>query len=198
MSYGDPNNPYGAPQQQPSGPGYGYPQQQQPAGQQPGYGYPQQQAGYPAYPGGAQVPQSMPGLLVTARVLLFILGGFQIIFGLIMLLGAAGTDMLTDSQLSDAGLDGISADAVTGIFVAVGLIFLLLSPVSITLGVKFGKGGNGVRVGTIVYGGFGVLLGLLMFVGGGFFGVLALAFSGIMIASCVTASGKAWFNRPKY
>ena len=40
MSFGDPNNPYGPPQQQPQqpAPGYGYPQQTPP--QQPGYGYP--------------------------------------------------------------------------------------------------------------------------------------------------------------
>lgn len=44
MSHGDPNNPYGAPQQgqqpgygAPQQPGYGYPQ----GPQQPGYGYPQ-------------------------------------------------------------------------------------------------------------------------------------------------------------
>ncbi|MET8573838.1 hypothetical protein [Streptomyces sp. NPDC005012] len=194
MSYGDPNNPYGAPQQQPSGPGYGYPQQQ-PA--QQGYGYPQQQ-GYPGYPGGAEVPPSMPGLLVTARVFLFIIGGFQILIGGFMLLAAVGTDMLTQSDLDAAGFGGISQDAVTGILAGLGLLFLALSPLSITLGVKFGKGGNGVRVTTIVYGAVGIAMGLLALVGGGFAGVLWLAFSGIMIAACVQPAGKAWFNRPRY
>ncbi|MDH6225433.1 MULTISPECIES: hypothetical protein [Streptomyces] len=204
MSYGEPNNPYGAPQQQPSGPGYGYPQQQPPA-QQQGYGYPQQgypqhpqQQGYPGYPGGAQVPQSMPGLLVTARVFLFIIGGFQIIVGGIMLLAAVGSGALTSSQLESAGLSGISPDAVTGIFAALGLLFLALSPLSITLGVKFAKGGNGVRITTIVYGAVGAAMGLLALVGGGFAGVLWLVFSGIMIAACAQPSGKAWFNRPRY
>ncbi|NYV75762.1 hypothetical protein [Streptomyces sp. UH6] len=200
MSYGDPNNPYGAPQQQPpSGPGYGYPQQQPPA-QQQGYGYPQhpQQQGYPSYPGATQVPQSMPGLLVTARVFLFIIGGFQIIVGGIMLLAAAGSGALTTSQLESAGLSGISPDAVTGIFAGLGLLFLALSPLSITLGVKFAKGGNGVRITTIVYGAVGAAMGLLALVGGGFAGVLWLAFSGVMIAACAQPSGKAWFNRPRY
>jgi uncharacterized RDD family membrane protein YckC len=44
MSFGDPNNPYGQPQD--NQPGYGYPQN---SGQQPGYGYP----GQPQQPGPA-------------------------------------------------------------------------------------------------------------------------------------------------
>jgi uncharacterized RDD family membrane protein YckC len=68
MSFGDPNNPYGAPQGPPPGgpqgqqPGYGYPQQQ-PA--QPGYGYPQAPQGVPpqqgyGYPQAPQAPQGVP------------------------------------------------------------------------------------------------------------------------------------------
>ncbi|MFK0195478.1 RDD family protein [Kitasatospora sp. NPDC090308] len=53
MSYPpDPNNPYG---QQPSPPGYGYPQAPQAPQQQPGYGYPQ---GQPQQPYG--YPQQVP------------------------------------------------------------------------------------------------------------------------------------------
>lgn len=76
MSFGSPNDPYGAPQnpqpgygypqqgQQP--PGYGYPQQGVPPQQgQPGYGYPQQGQpgyGYPQQPGyGAQPPYASWG-----------------------------------------------------------------------------------------------------------------------------------------
>ena len=96
MSYGDPNNPYGQPQnpQQPQQPGYGYPQQgaQQPYGypqqppqgvppQQPGYGYPQapqapagygypQQAGYGMQPPYANWGQRFLGTLVDGLVFL--------------------------------------------------------------------------------------------------------------------------------
>lgn len=82
MSFGDPNNPYGAPQgqqpgypsQQPPGqPGYGAPQGQPGYGApqgQPGYGYPQQAPqgvppqqgyGYPQQPGGQYPQQQMYG-----------------------------------------------------------------------------------------------------------------------------------------
>ncbi|MEU6759585.1 RDD family protein [Streptomyces sp. NPDC046685] len=70
MSFGDPNNPYGQPQQPPQGqPGYG---QQAPQGVPPQYGYPQQppqgaapQYGYPQQtppPYGAYPPPGMPGM----------------------------------------------------------------------------------------------------------------------------------------
>ena len=103
MSYGDPNNPYGQPQN-PQQPGYGYPQQgaQQPYGypqqppqgvppQQPGYGYPQApQApagyGYPQQPGyGMQPPYAnwgqrflgtlVDGLVFVVPYIVVIVGG---------------------------------------------------------------------------------------------------------------------------
>lgn len=87
MSFGDPNNPYGPPQGQPGQqpgyppqapqgqPGYGYPQAPQGVPPQQGYGYPQGQPAYPGFPGGNVMPIEMPGLMKTARVLLFILAG---------------------------------------------------------------------------------------------------------------------------
>ncbi|MET9964034.1 RDD family protein [Streptomyces sp. NPDC006326] len=71
MSFGDPNNPYGQPQQPPQGqPGY---PPQAPQGVPPQYGYPQQppqqqvpqQYGYPQQtppPYGAYPPPGMPGM----------------------------------------------------------------------------------------------------------------------------------------
>jgi uncharacterized RDD family membrane protein YckC len=67
MSFGDPNNPYGQPQQPQQGqPGYGYPQQApQGVPQQGGYGYPAPgQQAYPAapgYPNQAAVQQQYAG-----------------------------------------------------------------------------------------------------------------------------------------
>ena len=105
MSFGDPNNPYGPPQGQPPGyppqgppqqPGYGYPTAPQ---GQPGYGYPQQQPpgqpgyGYPSPPAFPQEPYGqpgpvavMPGSVKAARVMLFVLGGFQVLGGLLMMI----------------------------------------------------------------------------------------------------------------
>ncbi|MFD6437864.1 hypothetical protein [Streptomyces venezuelae] len=207
MSYGDPNNPYGQPPQQPpAAPGYGYPQQGPPGvpPQQP-YGYPQQPA-YPGYPGGNMMQQSMPGLLVTARVFLFLISAVQILGAIGFLYLAAIANDVSDSA-DDFGLDDAGiGDAATGVFVILGLIAAGLAALSITLGVKFSRGGQGVRITTVVYGALGAIVGLLyLFVGldtglaSAVIGPLIwLVFGVIITMAPVVPSGTAWFNRPRY
>ena len=209
MSFGDPNNPYGQPPQQPpaGAPGYGYPQQPPGVPPQANYGYPQQPA-YPGYPGGnMMLPQSMPGLLVTARVFLFIISAVQILGALAFLYFAAfasdvsdGADELGFSSVGDGG------DAAAGIFAIFALIAAALAALSITLGVKFGRGGQGIRITTVIYGALGAIVGLIgLFVGldtgmaSSVIGpLLWLVFGGIIAAAPVVPSGTAWFARPRY
>ncbi|MGW3038796.1 hypothetical protein ACWC9T_01870 [Kitasatospora sp. NPDC001159] len=206
MSYPpDPNNPYG---QQPAAPGYGYPQQAPQASL--GYGYPQQAPGYGyGYP--PNVPQSMPGLVMTARVLLFVVGGTQVLITGFLLLVAAGAKNNADkhSASSDAAVFGNMA---AGIGLVLGIVYLLASVLSITLGVKFGRGGNATRITTIVYGSIAVLLGIGVLIsaitgastvgaGAGYgmvIGGLWIAISVIWIVAMCTQDGIAWFNRPRY
>ncbi|NNN37254.1 hypothetical protein HLK59_44360 [Streptomyces sp. S3(2020)] len=212
MSYGDPNNPYGPPPQQPPAapPGYGYPQQAPPPGippQQAYPGYPQQPA-YPGYPGvNNMVPESMPGLLVTARVFLFIISAVQIIGALAFLYFAAFASDVSDGadELGfSTGSDG--ADMAAGVFGVFALVAAALATLSITLGVKFGRGGQGIRITTVIYGALGAIVGLLgLFVGldSGFASavvgpLLWLVFGGIIAAAPVVPSGTAWFARPRY
>ncbi|WP_399928534.1 hypothetical protein [Streptomyces kanamyceticus] len=208
MSYGDPNNPYGQPPQQPpAAPGYGYPQQAPPGvPPQQGYGYPQQPA-YPGYPGGNMMPQSMPGLLVTARVFLFLISAVQILFALIYLYVAALANDVSDSA-DDFGLGSVSdgGDAVTAFAVIGALIAAAFATLSITLGVKFGRGGQGVRITTVVYGALGGIVGLIaLFVGldsglaSAIIGPLIwVVFAVVITMAPVVPSGTAWFNRPRY
>jgi hypothetical protein len=207
MSFGDPNNPYGPPQGQQPGyppqapqgqPGYGYPQgapQQQP----PAYGYPQGQPAYPGYPGGANMmPMEMPGLMKTARVLLFILAGFQILFGII-----AGIAIGAVQDVSNGVGSGDSTDTLAGLgFLLAGLL-VGLGALSIFLGVKFKNGGSGIRITTIVYACLMILGGIYNIVAGGtgsatFGGLINLAIAGIILASMVNSASTAWFGRPRY
>ncbi|MEV5309789.1 hypothetical protein [Streptomyces sp. NPDC052610] len=218
MSFGDPNNPYGQPPQQPpsAAPGYGYPQQSPPppgVPPQQGYGYPQQPA-YPGYPGANMMgPQSMPGLLTTARVFLFIISAVQILAGLAWLYVAAFVNDVTDAadDLSTSSDDPFSAigeggDMAAGVLVFLALIALGLAALSITLGVKFGKGGQGIRITTVIYGALGTIVGLLgLFVGldsgmasAVIFPLLWVIFGAIITAAPVVPSGTAWFARPRY
>lgn len=208
MSYGDPNNPYGQPPQQPpAAPGYGYPQQAPPGvPPQQGYGYPQQPA-YPGYPGGNMMQQSMPGLLVTARVFLFLISAVQILFAIIYLyVGAIASDAGDSGE--DLGLTGMgeAGDAVAGIAIIGALIAAAFAVLSITLGVKFSRGGQGVRITTVVYGALGGIVGLIgLFVGldsglaTAIIGPLIwVTFAVIITIAPVVPSGTAWFNRPRY
>ncbi|MCH0563948.1 MULTISPECIES: hypothetical protein [unclassified Streptomyces] len=210
MSFGDPNNPYGQPPQQPpAAPGYGYPQQPPPAPGVPpqGYGYPQQPA-YPGFPGANTVPQTMPGLMVTARVMLYIVAAVQILIGLFAVYFAAtindvsnaGEDSFGSNPLSDLGHDG------AGIVFVIALLFLGLATLSITLGVKFTRGGQGIRITTMIYGILGALVGVLILIGAANQGsssglvsaLLWMSFGGIMAAAMIAPSGSAWFARPRY
>ncbi|MFF1694313.1 hypothetical protein ACFVXC_11890 [Streptomyces sp. NPDC058257] len=209
MSYGDPNNPYGPPQgqQPPAAPGYGYPQAPPPGvPPQQGYGYPQQPA-YPGYPGGNMMQQSMPGLLVTARVFLFLISAVQILGAIGFLYGAAVANDVSDSA-DDLGFSSSSdfGDAATGLFVVFALVAAAFAALSITLGVKFSRGGQGVRITTVIYGALGGVVGLIyLFVGldTGFATAIIgpliwVVFAVIITLAPVVPSGTAWFNRPRY
>lgn len=199
MSFGDPNNPYGPPQgQQP-----GYPPQP-PQGQpgyppqgQPGYGYPQQPA-YPGYPGGNHMTMEMPGLMKTARVLLFIMAGLQILFGII-----AGIAVGAVQDVSNGVGSGDETDTLAGLGFVLAAFLVGLGALSIFLGVKFKNGGSGIRVTTIVYASLMILGGLVNTVQGAggsgtFGGLISLAIAGIILASMVNSAASAWFNRPRY
>lgn len=211
MSFGDPNNPYGPPQgqqpgyppqQPPAQPGYGYPQgaPQQP----PAYGYPQGQPaqpgypGYPGYPGGNAMGMEMPGLMKTSRVLLFILAGFQILFGVI-----AGIAVGAAQDLSNGVGSGDDTDTLAGLGFLVAALMVGLGALSIFLGVKFKNGGSGIRITTIVYAALMILGGIVNIVNGAngsatFGGLISLAIAGIILASMVNSAASAWFNRPRY
>ncbi|GHE34525.1 hypothetical protein CP980_13300 [Streptomyces vinaceus] len=166
MSFGDPNNPYGQQPPAPQGqPGYGYPQQAPQGVPQQGYGYPQQQGqpgygypnqAYPAGPGGysgAQMP--MPGGVKAARVILFIVGGLQVLGGIVVLLGGAlfASVFAGSSSSSEYGSSASDAGALAGgVIVAAGVFALALALWPILTAAKLGKGRGGVRVSGIIYG----------------------------------------------
>ncbi|MEU1485171.1 hypothetical protein [Streptomyces sp. NPDC005752] len=195
MSFGDPNNPYGQQQGgQPGGqPGYGYPQQgQQGAAPQQGYGYPQAppvQGGY-GFPGG---PTEMPGGVKAARVMLFVIAGLQVIGAIFVALAAAAVsaaknDATLQEDVQFQQLAEYSGAVLWGI-VAFAVVWGVLA---VVLAAKFGKGGSGIRIATIVFGVITAILGIYPFV------VMGLAHTVLAILVVVfvaKSDGGAWFNR---
>ncbi|MFI5981361.1 hypothetical protein ACIBEA_10855 [Streptomyces sp. NPDC051555] len=196
MSFGDPNNPYGQ-QQQPQGgqPGYGYPQQA-PQGVPPqgGYGYPQ--GGAPAYPGGySGAPQTMPGGVSGARIMLFIIAAFQVIGAAIFILAAAAVDKAKNDPTiqADSQFDALK-DFPTGALYGFAVAILIWGIVAIFLGAKFGKGGNAIRITGIVFASITALLGIYPFI---LIGLVHTILSILIIVFLAKADGAAWFNRPR-
>ncbi|MEE1756123.1 hypothetical protein [Streptomyces sp. SP18CS02] len=194
MSFGDPNNPYGQPQGQPQGqqPGYGYPQQGQ---QQPGYGYPQAPAAQP-YGGYPATPTTMPGSIKAAQVMMWVIAGLQVVGIILLALGAAAVNKLKDdpSLQSSDGFDAF-ADFSSGVIYALIALAVVYLVASIMLALKCGKGGNGARVGIIVYASLGLALSIYPFFPLSIVHIVLLI---LIIVFVAKKDGAAWFQRSRH
>lgn len=179
------NNPYAQqpPQQPGAQPGYGYPQQ---PGAQPAYGYPQAP---PPGPGGfVQTPPGMmPSQVGGVRIMMFIAGGLQALVSVIGMIGLA----VAAEQLKKVGSFAEANTPIAVMYVVCGA-FLAHAAVGIVLGTSLSKGGNGVRVGGIVWASLLTVFGLP-------FIPLGLVWVALGITCIVLlAQNAAWFNRPQY
>ncbi len=159
----------------PASPATNQPGYQQPGYNQPGYGYP---GGVPPYPGGPgagmQPTVSMPGQVVTARVLLFVAGALWALLAvLIFFVGLVANDAVNDIPGVDAAGGAALGVAFFGLLIFGGLAALHIVPASM-----FGKGRIGTRVTAIIAASVNALLPLL-----GCFGALGSAVGGEDAAS---------------
>ncbi|MFE7751507.1 hypothetical protein [Streptomyces sp. NPDC057428] len=196
MSFGDPNNPYG---QQPGGqPGYGYPQQAPQGVPQQGYGYPQA----PPVPGGYGFPSGpaeMPGGVKAARIMLYVLGGFQVLGAIVMVIGGAWlSDKLSESESYGSTSNQDMADVSMGVFVVVGILTLGIALWAILTAVKFSSGGNGVRISAIVYGSLVTLFSVISLLTTNVFALISIALGIMIIVFCAKQDGAQWFQRPRH
>ncbi|MFE9772524.1 hypothetical protein ACFYOV_12755 [Streptomyces sp. NPDC005931] len=195
MSFGDPNNPYGQPpQQQPPAPGYGYPQQ---PGVPQGYGYPAAPPVSQPY-GGGYVPTQMPGITRAAQIMLGV-----IVLGHLIVAGMYGYALSKwDETMAEAGISGDSeAEAFADLGKGVVVFFLGLAAVFAVLGLvlllQYAKGGNGVRVCSIVYGSFAIVTGIFTIAAYGL-GLVILAVAIMLIVFAAKRASADWFKRPRY
>ncbi|MFE9336064.1 hypothetical protein [Streptomyces sp. NPDC007063] len=201
--------PYGYPGQGAGQPGHGQPGYSQPGYSQPGYGYP---GGVPPYPGGGpgagmQPSVSMPGQVVTARVLLFVAGSMWALLAVIVFfLGLVANDAVNDLPGVDTAGGAALGVAFIGLLIFGGLAALHIVPASM-----FGKGRVGTRVTAIIAASVNALLPLLGCFGalgsavGGedaasifFWYILWLATAVVTLIFCCLGPASQWFNRPQY
>ncbi|SEB69061.1 hypothetical protein SAMN05428945_0879 [Streptomyces sp. 2224.1] len=191
MSY-PPQNPYGP--QQGQQPQYGYPQQQ-PAP-------PQQPSPYGPYAGGSgmpgmqpQYPVAMPGGAKAARVILFVLAGVNLIGLIIAVAGLGGVSKASHDVSPYSAAEDVTALSVSkGLLIAAIVLIVIFTVLAVTLALQFANGGNGVRVGSIVFGVGTLLLSLCTFPLG-----LVHTILGIMVIAFISKDeSKYWFNRPRY
>ncbi|GAA2331128.1 hypothetical protein Scani_13890 [Streptomyces caniferus] len=180
-----------------------------PPGQQPGYGYPQQpphpqqpMAPYGPYPGGGgmpgmqpQYPAVMPGSAKTARVMLFVLSGLNLIGLVLAVMGLGGVSKASHNASPYTAAEDVTAMNVgKGLLIAVIVLIVIFTAAAITLALQFANGGSGVRVGTIVFGVATIMLSLFTFPIG-----LVHTVLGILVVVFVSKDeSNAWFNRPRY
>ncbi|GGW84062.1 hypothetical protein GCM10010297_00760 [Streptomyces malachitofuscus] len=196
MSFGDPNNPYGQPPQQPpAGPGYGYPQQ--PGAPQQGYGYPSAPPVSQPY-GGGYVPTQMPGITRAAQILLAVIAVAHV------LIAAAYGKALGewDETMLEAGITGdAEAERYADLGKGVVVFFLGLAAVFAILGLvlllQYAKGGNGVRVCSIVYASFAIVSGIFSLALYGL-GLVIMIVSILVIVFAAKRTSAEWFRRPRY
>ncbi|MET9420812.1 MULTISPECIES: hypothetical protein [unclassified Streptomyces] len=178
MSFGDPNNPYS---------------QQQ--GQQPGYGYPQAPPVQP-YGGGLPTgPQEMPGGVKAARVMLYIIAGFQLIGTILFALSAVAIGKAKeDPALRDDVQFQDLAEYSSGVLWLLTLLVLAWGVFAIVLAVKFGSGGNGIRIAAMVFGIITAILGIYPFI---LVGLVHTVLAILVTVFVGKSDGGAWFNRQR-
>lgn len=201
MSFGDPNNPYGQPQQQPPAQGYGYPQQTPP--QQPGYGYPTAPPVSQGYGGYLGAPAVVPGGVKAARIMLYVLGGFQAIGGVALMVASAWfADYISDSVSGDPALSSEDADTIAnfgaGAFIFFGAVTLGFAVWGILTAAKFSTGRGGIRISAIVYASFVTLFSVISILGANLFALISLALGVLIIVFCSKQDAGQWFNRPRH
>jgi hypothetical protein len=209
MSFGEPDNPYGAPQDQgqhggypqQGQPGYGYPNAPQ---GQPGYGYPNAPQGQPGYgypaappmqqPYGVGVSDMMPGNVKSARVMLWVIAGLQLLGTVLFAVSAVSINKAKNDLQDNPAFEQLQ-DFPTGLLWALAGCGLVWGVIMGVLATKLNPGGTGVRVTTLVFAIITAVIAVYPFT---FTGIVHLVLA-ILIACFVGGSnGKAWFNRPRY
>ncbi|MFE1190053.1 hypothetical protein [[Kitasatospora] papulosa] len=202
------------------------PDQSQPPGWQPGFGYshtsppPNHPPQSPVPPGfvHAQGPQhagasiGMPQRVRAARITLYLLSGLLIVLALAALALADAAQSSLDSYSGssefmppDLGEAESAAAGQMALAVSALLWGIIYAVIALVLAGRFGKGGNALRIGTIVYGAWHCIVGTFSlgvtansdFITMIMSSVVELAAGVLLIFFMAQKESVTWFSRPR-
>ncbi|RLV01315.1 hypothetical protein CTZ27_12460 [Streptomyces griseocarneus] len=202
MNTPEPNQPYTPPQPQ-AQPSYGA---QPPYGTPPQFGAPPYAAGpqpgaqapYGQYPGAAPYEQPggwaqpygagspMPSGIKASRILLFIIGGLYSLLGPLLFVMASVVGGKTEDK-----------DLSPGVMYATGAFTLIVGVAALVIASRFGKGGNGHRIGAVVVAAVILANGILSLLAGQALFMAGNATALVILINCLKKDNIAWFKRPR-
>ncbi|MCC3766844.1 hypothetical protein [Streptomyces sp. UNOC14_S4] len=180
--YGQPGGAPAYPAAYPADQPYGaapYGHYGQPGGQAP-YGQP----GGWAQPYGPDAP--MPSGIKTSRILLFIIGGLYSLLGPLLFVMASVVGGKTEDK-----------DLTPGAMYATGAFALIVGVAALVIASRFGKGGDGHRIGAVVVAGVILANGILSLLAGQAMFMAGNATALVILVNCLKKDNIAWFKRPR-
>ncbi|MFD7508462.1 hypothetical protein ACFV5N_03790 [Streptomyces sp. NPDC059853] len=125
-------------------------------------------------------PPQLPGRVRTARTVSYAVAVITLLMAAISLQAGFGDEeALRELEMT------------AGPVIALGVIFLVYAAAGFALAARFAKGGAGVRIGGLVWGTAGIVLGF----GTGMLGLLVLAASATVVVLLVMKDSQVWFSR---
>ncbi len=143
-------------------------------------------------------PVAMPGITKAARIMLGVVALAHVIVagGYIWVLSR------WDQEMADAGISGDTeaeriADVGKGFVVFLVGLAAVFAILGVVLLLQYAKGGNAVRVCSIVYGSFAVITGIFMLAAYGL-GLLIMIAAILLIVFSAKRASAEWFKRPRF
>ena len=90
----------------------------------------------------------------------------------------------------------IMMHVIASIHLLITLLALVFAVIGFVLAARYGKGGKGVRIGSIVYASFGIVSGFFNITTWGL-GLVVLVLSILVIVFCAKRASAEWFQRPR-
>lgn len=138
------------------------------------YNSPEPYGSMPPPPPAGYRAGGVPGQVTTAAVLLFISGGFSVLGGLLL----------------------VALGSVSGIFVVVGIVLLIIGGVEIWVGVALRQLKSWARTAAIVIAGIGAVLSVISLIKGSYTNVISLALDAVIIYMLTRPEAVRAFESP--